>query len=179
MRQCRCLYCELCRGQATERCSCGQGGGFLDLFGPNQEEGLLLTLDSMGLLKKLVGQFQEHVLAGVQKTFKVLNRVQAVKENNMLKYIQALERQMATVTAEKEALKTKLMTVESGRAVQSSCWRGSTPSREHYEPFDTRLIQTPATSMRHIVPRTSEEYSEKTRKRPFSHEAFGAFFHKP
>ena len=178
MRQCRCLYCEVCRAQAADRCSCGGKGGFLDLFGPNQEEGLLLTMDSTGLLKKLVGQFQEHVLAGVQTTFKVLNRVQAVKESNMQKYIQALERQMAMVNAEKEALKTKLMAVESGRGMQNTCWFGSA-SREHYESFDNRLIQTPTSSMRHIIPRTTDQHSEKTAKRPFSHEAFGAFFHKP
>lgn len=177
MRQCRCLYCEMCRKQATERCACGQGGGFLDLFGPNQEEGLMLTLDSTSFLKKLIVQFQEHVFAGVQKTFGVLKEVQTVKEGNMLKYIQALERQLATVNAEKEALKTQLMTLQSGRAVQSN-WRGNTPCRDQYEPFDARQIRTPAPPMRQIVPRTSEEYREKTLKRPFSHEAFGAFFRK-
>lgn len=155
----------------------------MDLFGANQAEGLMLTMDSTGFLRKLVEQFRENVDAGIQKTFGVLDKVQALKERNLLKYIQTLERQLATANAEKEALKTQLMTIQSREVVQSrqiaqSSWRGSTPSRDQYEPFDARQIRTPAPPMRQIVPRTSEEYREKTLKRPFSHEAFGAFFRK-
>ena len=183
MRQCRCLYCEMCRGQASERCNCGQTTPhFLDLFGPNQEEGLLLTIDSTNLLKKLVGQFQEHVLGGVQKAFGVLNRVQMIKEANMIRYIQHLEKQLAATNAENETLKSKIVSLQasSTRMTPAPMWR-NTPVREQYpsvEPFETLQIRTPAPQMRHIVPRTSDEYREKTLKRPFSHEAFGAFFRK-
>lgn len=133
----------------------------------------MLTMDTYNLLKKLLNKFQKHMSELIQDTFSTLNRIQITKEANLLRYIQTLERQLAAANAEKDALKGKLQALQSRPPQQS--W--SSVSREHVTPFST--FQTPlAPTMRQIVPRTSEEYREKTLKRPFSHEAFGAFFRK-
>ena len=107
IRQCKCSYCKNCKDRASETCSCGGGGGWMDVTKKSQDFVKQLSSSEQQVLYKMIENTIDPTLSSVSTAFASLHNLIEMKNLQNKLVLKNLYMSFVKVKQENQDLKRR------------------------------------------------------------------------